>query len=227
MTELAQRYRLPRSLVVDRDAFILECCHGKRVLHLGCANWPFTKELFDDGLLLHQEIEMVCAELVGIDISEKGINFLKSRGVKNLLVADAAKLGEVIQRLEWTPEIVIAGEIIEHLDTPGTLLREFSHHMPPRCTLLITVPNALSIKGILHVMLGHEKVHSDHVAYYSYATMLNLLSRCGFDIIDVRCYRHPSTNALEWAFHLFLSMLLFLRPHLSPGLIFRCHKLQM
>ena len=192
LTKLAPLHPLPRSPIVDREDFILDRCWSKRVLHLGCAAWPDTAELFDSGLLVHQKLEKVCAELMGIDISQEGISLLQSRGVRNLFIADASKLGDLIDSLGWTPELIVAGEIIEHMDAPGPLLREHARHIPSDCTFLITVPNAFSIKGLLHVMLGHEKVNTDHVSYYSYATMTRLLTRFGFEVVDTRCYKARS-----------------------------------
>jgi 2-polyprenyl-3-methyl-5-hydroxy-6-metoxy-1,4-benzoquinol methylase len=222
MTELASRHALPRVPVVEREDYILNKCRGKRVLLLGCANWPYTESLYDQQLLLHQRMEKVSSELAGTDISAEGIDFLKGKSMKNLFVSDAFKMEDVIRSLPWTPELIVAGEMIEHLDEPGAVLREYSRVMPAECTLLITVPNALSIKGLLHVMLGHEKVHDGHVAYYSSITMSNLLKRCGLMPVNVLYYRHSSTNAMDFVLNTVLYPLFLLRPHLSPGLIVCC-----
>jgi len=69
----APRHSLPRAPLVFRSAFILQYCTGKRILHLGCADWPFTEQLFREGQLLHQKLEITCAAIAGVDISEKGI----------------------------------------------------------------------------------------------------------------------------------------------------------
>ena len=92
MTKLAPLHKLPRVSIVDRDSFVVQYCRGKRVLHLGCAARPFTTELFDAGQLLHQKLEKVCAELVGIDTWPEGISLLQDRGVKNLFTADGSKV---------------------------------------------------------------------------------------------------------------------------------------
>lgn len=172
MEKIGALHTLPRTSVVDREGYILNCCQGKSVLHLGCAAWPFTKELFESRRLLHEKLEKVCASLAGIDISEEGVSFLKSRGVKNLFITNVSKLEEIIQILGWTPKLMIAGEILEHVDAPGEFLRECVSHMPKDCQLLVTVPNAFSVKGFMRVMVGHEKVASDHLYYYLYVTML-------------------------------------------------------
>jgi len=225
VTLRAPRHTLPVSPIVDRNAFILERSEGKCVLHLGCADWPFTAELVDTGQLLHQQLEQVSTALAGIDISEEGIALLRRRAINNLFTADASRIGEIIGILGWTPEVIIAGEILEHVDAPGPFLRECARHMPSSSTLVITVPNAFSIKGVLYAMLGFEKVNSDHVAYYSYATLIRLVSRCGLEVVDARCYKHPSAHVLDRAIDVILSPLCLVRPYLCGGLIFSCRKL--
>ena len=225
-TLLAPRHPLPPSHIVDRNDFILQCCRAKRVLHLGCADWPFTEQLFHSGLLLHHKLDNLCAQLAGIDISEKGISFLHRQGFKNLFVGEAKELGDIIRDLGWIPEIILLGEIVEHLDSPGPLLRECATEMSSRCTLLITVPNAFSIKGLLHIILGREKVNNDHVAYYSYTTMRQLLSRFGLELVDAKCYNPPPNNLIERALDMVMSPLLWRRPYLCAGLIFCCRPLR-
>lgn len=221
-TRQAPSHPSPRMALVDRHTFILQQCRGKRVLHVGCADWPFTEELYDAGQLLHQQLENVCAALAGTDISSDAVAFLRDRGVADVFCTETPDSGDIHRRLGWTPEIILAGEVLEHVDEPGPLLRAYGCHMPEGCTLLVTVPNAFSIKGLLHVMLGHEKVNSDHVAYYSHATMTQLLSRCGLELLDVHGYRARSATLVERGVDVLLSPLLLVRPFLCDGLIVRC-----
>ena len=225
MTKYGPWQSLPRSPVVNREQFILEESRGKRVLELGCANWPFTIEFINQGELLYQRLEKVCASLAGIDISAEGITLLKSRGFKNVFTADASKFEEITTSLGWTPEIIIAGEILEHVGTPEQTLRELASSMPSECTLLITVPNAFSIKSFIHVILGHEKQHTDHVACYSYNTMRQLLLRANLEVIYMRYFKIRPGNLIEKALdYLFIPIVLF-RPYFSDGLIFCCRRL--
>lgn len=220
MEKLAPRQRVPRAPIVDRENFILEYCRGRRVLHIGCANWPFTPDLMNRDLLLHKKLGDVCTELAGIDLSEEGIAFLKKSGLKNLFTGDATYPERLISALGWKPEVVLAGEVLEHMSAPGPLLTAYSQQLAEDCSLLVTVPNAFFLKGFLHALLGREKVHADHVAYYSYMTMSELLARSGFEVVDLRYYDTPGDNIPEKILDLFVRPLVLLRPHLSTGLIF-------
>ena len=228
MTKLAPRHVLPRCRIADRDSFVVDSCRGKRVLHLGCADWPYTQDRLDTASFLHHNVWEVCEELAGVDISEEGIALLQRRGVTDAFRADTcdySQLARVCDQLEWSPEIILIGELLEHVDVPGQLLRNCARRMARDTMHLITVPNVFAIKGFLHVFLGREKVHPDHVAYYSYMNVMQLLSRCDLTIVDTLCYRTRSKNRFESLFDVLLLPLLQLRPFLCDGLIFCCRRL--
>ena len=220
MTRFAPYHALPRSSTVDRESYVLEQCRGHKVLHVGCASWPFTKTLFERGQLLHVEMDSICSELAGVDVSGEGIEFLRAHSFKNLFVRGGEDPRPVLEELGWTPELVVLGEILEHVDAPGPLLRAWAQALPESSRLLITVPNAFSLKGFIHVLLGREKVNVDHVAYYSYATMSQLLRRSGLEPVDVKVYREVPSNVLEKLVDFFAIPLMYLRPHLRNGVIF-------
>ncbi len=227
MEKLAPRHPLPRSRTVDRDRYLLELCRGKRVLHLACAGWPATKAWADDGSLLHLRLARECRELAGFDNSRPGIEVLRERDVENLFLVDlldAKQLEHAWSRLPFEPEVVLAGELIEHLESPGVLLRNCRRHLPDDSLMIITVPNSFSLRSFLHVLRGYEKVASDHVAYYSLANLRELTGRCGFQLDQMRWYNYSQPRRpLDRGLDLVLNPLLRLWPQLSEGLIALCH----
>ena len=103
--------------LVHRVEFIKQACSGKKVLHLGCTNWPYTQDSIDNGMLLHNELAKSASELYGFDFDQEGIDVLEKAGTKNLYQADLEKLDEV--ELNESFDVIIAGEMIEHLNNPG------------------------------------------------------------------------------------------------------------
>jgi hypothetical protein len=85
--------------VTDRLDYILNVCRGKRVLHLGRANAPYTKDKLEEGTLLHALIEGVAAEQYGIDVSAEGIEILGEHGCRNLAASDLAELSRAPVRV--------------------------------------------------------------------------------------------------------------------------------
>ena len=104
--------------LVQRVEFIKKISAGKKVLHLGCTNFPYTKDSIENGILLHFDLEKTAKELYGFDFDQEGIDILAKAGAKNLFRADLEKLEEV--PLNETFDVIIAGEMIEHLNNPRT-----------------------------------------------------------------------------------------------------------
>jgi hypothetical protein len=78
-------------------------------------------------------------------------------------------------------EVVLLGEVIEHLMSPGVLLWQVREHYP-QCETIITVPNAFSQAGHAWIRKGIEQINSDHTAWYSYMTLKTLVEKCRFAV---------------------------------------------
>ena len=87
--------------------------------------------------------------------------------------------------------------------------------------LVITVPNAFSLKVFLRALLGIELVHPDHISYYTPTTIKQLCDRYYFEIINYYYYLTESQNLVKRIF--FIPLKLFIKycsPFISDGLIF-------
>src|SRR5215213_1617120 len=102
--------------LVQRLEFIKSLCKGRKVLHLGCTNWPYTLDAIDAGTLLHKDLAAVAKDLYGFDFDQEGIDVLSSMGFDKLFRADLEKLDDV--ELNETFDVIVAGEMIEHLNNP-------------------------------------------------------------------------------------------------------------
>lgn len=114
--------------------FITEKCRGKSVLDLGCVQHD---PLFaQTKLWLHKAIKSVASDVVGLDLSESGILKLEEMGYENLVVADAQDyyLGRKF-------DVIVAGDLIEHLHNVGGFLESCREHMGEKSKLLICTPN--------------------------------------------------------------------------------------
>jgi 2-polyprenyl-3-methyl-5-hydroxy-6-metoxy-1,4-benzoquinol methylase len=167
----------------ERKQAICDLCVGKTVLHLGCAAAPDTLGRLDRGEHLHARLSTVTAELHGIDTDWKGLQILQSRGFKNLHHGNAEQLQTLA--LEKVFDVVVAAELIEHLNTPIEMLRQLKRLMRQDSQLIVSTPNALSVKFFLHALTGREVSGPDHIAIFSPAILKRLLERSGFEVIDI------------------------------------------
>lgn len=212
--------RLPRTRCVERLTYIVKECKGKSVLHLGCTYSPETKERFESGHLLHLHIQKVAKELYGIDLDADSITYLKEKGIPNLYVGDVEHLQDL--NLYKTFDMVVAGEIIDHLSNPGLFLKGITPLLAPDGILIITVENPFAIKRIPQLIWRNEATPSDHTIYFTYSTLSVLLSRAGFVIEEFCVYyygkEHPTQRTIpKIARHLLKRLPLF--HYLADGLV--------
>lgn len=213
--------------LVQRVELIKKISAGKKVLHLGCTNFPYTQDSIDNGMLLHFDLAKSASELYGFDFDQEGIDILEKHGTKNLYRADLEKLEEV--QLDETFDVIIAGEMIEHLNNPGLFLQGIQRFMNSETSLVITTINAYSaFRFLIYGLRGkggeNEPVHPDHVYYFSYKTLSLIIERANLTVKDFYFYdigtEHRPFN--RWFYNLFNDMSVKFSPQLSDGVIAVC-----
>lgn len=214
-----RKLRLARTPPVDRRTYILDACRDLRVLHLGCVDYPFLHERMVSGDLLHAAIDSVAAELWGVDLDHDGIETLRAAGFAHLYEANIEQLDDA--HLTGRFDVIVAGEIVEHLTSPGAFLRQVPRLLAPGGKLLVTVPSAQSIRLAANALRRVEVVHPDHKAYFSPHTLTELLASNALTVTDLRPYwvkprRSPTLYA---AYDHMLYCTKLISPWLGEGLV--------
>jgi SAM-dependent methyltransferase len=183
------RHRLPRRGPVDRHEALLEAARGRRVVHVGFADELLEQKL-EEQVWLHERLAAVASSLVGLDASERGVAWAGSHGYEAYQVD--AQSSEAVAALGLDPaDVVVAGEIIEHLDAPGPFLRAMRQLVGPDGLIVLTTPNAYRLLNFLAPLSGSELIHPDHTAWHSPQTLRTLLERSGWTVEDMAYYRNP------------------------------------
>jgi 2-polyprenyl-3-methyl-5-hydroxy-6-metoxy-1,4-benzoquinol methylase len=181
-------------IFVNRINYLKELCRGKKVLHLGATDSPVTKEAIQKGYLLHLHLNKVSDYLVGLDLDVSMIQWLSDN-----YDIDTIKHGNIEEPENYPKadfDIVIAGEIFEHLSNPGKALDCIRSILKFPSVLVITVPNAYSIKGFLRALMKHELIHPDHILHHSPHTLKTLLERHGFSVSSYFSYVNGGTGPI-------------------------------
>lgn len=187
------KHSIPRVLV-DREVYILQNCSGKRVLHIGCINYASFENWVESRGSLHKRIEQVATELVGIDNAAEAVELARSRyGMRNIHVADAQHL-ETLKK--GTFDVVVAGEVLEHLPSPGSFLNSVHTVLKQDGSLIVTTTNAFCLRRFLGIPFGKESVHVDHLAYFSHRTLQRLAEVCGYSVVEQCAYRIPNKRPI-------------------------------
>jgi SAM-dependent methyltransferase len=77
-------------------------------------------------------------------------------------------------------QLVIAGEVLEHVPDADSFLRATAALLKPGGRLCVTVPNACCPKIGLRSLAGRESVHPDHRVYFGPRTLTRTLAGAGY-----------------------------------------------
>jgi len=143
-------------------------CEGKRVLHVGCVDWPIT----DLKNSLHLQLEPLCAQLDGFDINTEAFAQMQPH-----------LKGRLFSRWEDVTDaydLVLVPEVLEHVpDVQGFLQ---SLNTVDAASYVLTVPDAWSCwRQHFDYSSGAqtfvEVVHPDHNCWYTPYTLTNVLKK--------------------------------------------------
>jgi len=145
-----------------------QLCKGKRVLHMGCADWPIT----DTKTSLHLALEAHCHRLDGFDIHPEALAALAPHTKGHLF----SKLEDVTEDYD----LVLVPEVLEHVSDVGGFLAKVNAIRAP--TIVITVPDAYQCRELHFDYLGTtetfvEIVHPDHNGWYTPYTLTNVIAK--------------------------------------------------
>src|SRR5712692_3182226 len=118
-----------------------------RILDVGCGDGSLTA-------LFAQNSE----ELAGIEVSMEACRIARSRGV-GVTRADVENYAFPFQPESF--DVVVAGEVIEHLTDPDEFLQEIARVLKPHGYLRLTTPNLASWYNRILLLLGYQPHHTD------------------------------------------------------------------
>ncbi|NLY01561.1 MAG: class I SAM-dependent methyltransferase, partial [Rhodopirellula sp.] len=187
-------FKAPRA-AADRLRYIVRACVDRRVLHLGCADFVSDGKWFDRTTTrdwLHSHISEVASDTIGIDNQPHAVSLVRDQlGWTNVYFGDAQKLDQ----LQFgTFDVVVAGEIIEHLPAPGELWRSARSVLRPGGSLIVSTANAYCARRFIRMLFGSESVHIDHVAYFSHRTLNRLAEMYNYRVTEQLSYPLGNTR---------------------------------
>jgi 2-polyprenyl-3-methyl-5-hydroxy-6-metoxy-1,4-benzoquinol methylase len=146
--------------------------------------------------VLHSKLREVTKDLVGIDYDKLTIEELKTIGYSEIIYGDVESLDVIT--IPKTFDIIVCGDLIEHLSQPGKMLEGVKPFMNQSTEIIITTPNAFGILNFIRNIFNRYKEGNDHVLSFNIYTLRNLLKRHGFIIKDTfTCYNKPPNKKLE------------------------------
>lgn len=219
----------------DRMRRLIATCLGaapRSVLDLGCGRGYLLRAL-------HRALPE--ARCIGVELSAGAADELRAEGIE-------VHVQDVADRLpadDASLDLVVMGEVIEHVFDPDACIEEIRRVLKPGGTLVVTTPNlaswlnrALLLFGVQPVfsetstrkkyghwlgLLGERKTNTQgHLKLFTLGALRELLDDLGFAVVRVEGYKfyllaeHPLANLVESCFRL--------RPSLASGFIVTARK---
>jgi SAM-dependent methyltransferase len=129
------------------------------ILDVGCGTGMLLTELSDIG------------EITGIDISQLAVDFCKARGLSNVAVSD----GTTIPYSNESFDMVLALDVIEHIQDDAVAAQEILRVLKPGGTAIVFVP-------AFRFLWGHNDELGQHVRRYTKSELIALFEHTGYSI---------------------------------------------
>ncbi len=168
---------------------------GRSVLDIGCVEHDATH--FDSEGWKHRWLKAAAKSIVGVDIVESGVNELNSRGY-DIRLMDATSDADLGSRFD----VVIIGDVIEHVSRPVDLLRFAGRHVVQGGRIYVSTPNPYYFQFMLRAARrGTMLANAEHVSWVTPTNSLELARRADLELVEYYPIV-PQTKkfrALSWA----------------------------
>ncbi|MEM9465100.1 MAG: class I SAM-dependent methyltransferase [Actinomycetota bacterium] len=161
--------------IENRIDFLADRCRGKRVLDIGCVAHDVGR--FDDPSWLHRHLADAADLCVGVDILEPQVAAMNEAGFDVVAHDLSTGLGPLADRGPF--DVIVAGELIEHLSDLDLLIRIADTALAPGGELVLTTPNPYAPDRVWAGQRGIVFENADHVSYLFPAGIAELAERNG------------------------------------------------
>ncbi len=165
-----------------RIKFFCKYAKEKNVLDIGCVQHDPDNYALPEWV--HKALKVVAKTVIGLDYYAAGVTKLKSLGY-NVICADAQNF-----QLNEKFDVIVAGDLIEHLDNISGFLECCKSHLRPDGLLLITTPNPWYWQNILaaaaYGIYGKVKlVNKEHACWLCPQTLSQTVARHGLIVTKI------------------------------------------
>lgn len=188
--------RIRSAKKIDKFSSIVDRCRDKVVLDVGCVG---QDKGYEDEGWLHGRIKRTAKKLIGSDIDTEGIDELNKRGYE---IYRPEKLIE----LETKFDLIVLGDVIEHVNDPGSFLTFYSSFLKPDGKMIICTPNSFGARYFIQVLIyGKPGTNEEHTLSFDPYVMLELFQRLNLKPVEFYWLKEYRKGA-NWKQKIILAM---------------------
>lgn len=174
----------------QRVVLAVELVEGEKILDVGCASGTITKKIAEKN-----------HKVLGIDVLKNSIEIANDfNSHPNATYEERDLLKSPFPEKSF--DCVLFLETIEHVENPALFLKEFHRILRPNGYLILSTPNATSLKNIFYALSYRKKekqkniikdilvepkntgTQLEHIYNWDFPVLVRLLDRCGFDCVE-------------------------------------------
>lgn len=164
--------------IADRNRYLCELVAGKDVLDVGVVDHEVGSHGSHEWL--HDLIAKAARQCLGVDILESAVQELKQRGY-NVICHDITA-----KPLDRQFDLIICGEVIEHLGRPADLFDATRPMLRPGGRLVLSTPNPFFHSRFRDNVRNRFHENVDHVFYLFPSGIAELAERAGMELVSYR-----------------------------------------
>lgn len=164
-----------RPAITDRLQFLVDRCADRRVLDIGCVAHDIAR--LQSPQWLHRRIARSAHTCVGVDIHSEGVAEMQRLGFTAVVHDLSGGLGPLAPLAPF--DIIVAGELIEHVEDVSMLFLIASASLADDGALIITTPNPYAPHRVRAGQLGLIWENVDHILYAFPSGVAELAERHG------------------------------------------------
>lgn len=164
-----------RDPVEDRLGFLEDRCRDRKVLDIGCVAHGIERERSPNWL--HGRLASVAGECIGVDVLSDEVAALNQMGYRVVEHDLTNGLGPLVGEAPF--DVIVAGELIEHVPSLDMLFAIAGEALAPNGELIITTPNPYAPHRVRAGQLGIVWENVDHILYSFPSGIAELAERHG------------------------------------------------
>jgi len=136
--------------MIYRKNRLLELVKNKSVLHLGYVHHFDYQIAIDNNTWLHKDLSNEASNIIRLDYLANEVKEIKDKYNYEGYFADVMKLEDVPFSKKF--DVIICGELINHIENPGLMLNGLKRFMNKDTMLVLTTPNQYSLHRIIKIV---------------------------------------------------------------------------